>query len=76
MNKENAFQNAQKTMDFLAKEGLTLQEATEAVAMVKAIFRGLQEAAVEKQKETALADITRAGKISLTTEDKVLDIRT
>ena len=68
MNKENAFKNAQKIMDLLAKEGLTLQEANEAVVMTKVIFRGLQEAAVDKQKETALADITRAAEISLTQE--------
>lgn len=68
MNKENTFKNAKKTVDFLAKEGLTLQEANDAVVMAKAIFRGLQEAAVEKQKETALADITRAAEISLTQE--------
>ena len=35
MNKENAFKNAQKIMDLLAKEGLTLQEANEAVVMTK-----------------------------------------
>lgn len=68
MNNERAFKNAQKTIDFLAGEGLTLQEANEAVLMAKAIFRGLQEAAVEKQKKTALADITRAAEISLTQE--------
>ena len=68
MNKESAFKNAKKTMDFLSKEGLTLQEATEAVIMTKAIFQGIQEAAVEKQKGTALADITRAAEISLTQE--------
>lgn len=69
MDNKKAFQNAKKTIDFLAGEGLTLQEANEAVAMAKAIFRCLQDAAVKKQKETALADITRAAEISLTQED-------
>ncbi len=74
MSKEVAFKNAQKTIDFLAGEGLTLQEANEAVLMARAIFRGLQEAAVEKQKKTALADITRAAEISLTQEES-LDVK-
>jgi len=74
MDKENAFKNAKKTIDFLAGEGLTLQEANEAVLMAKAIFRGLQEAEVEKQKKTALADITKAAKISLTQEE-ALDVK-
>lgn len=77
MDKEKTFKNAKKAIDFLAGEGLTLQEANEAVIMAKAIFRGLQNAVVEKQKETALTDITRAAEISLTTEngDEVLDIK-
>ena len=74
MNNKRAFENAKKTIDFLAREGLTVQEANEAVLMARAIFRGLQEAAVEKQKKTALADITRAAEISLTQEDK-LDVK-
>ncbi len=75
MSKEVAFKNAQKTIDFLAGEGLTLQEANEAVLMARAIFRGLQEAAVEKQKKTALADITKAAEISLT-QGEALDVKT
>ncbi len=77
MDKEKSFKNAKKVMDFLADEGLTLQEANEAVVMAKAIFRGLQEAGVKKQEETALADIAKAAEISLTMEDrdKVLDIK-
>lgn len=74
MSKEVAFKNAQKTIDFLAGEGLTLQEANEAILMARAIFRGLQEAAVEKQKKTALADITKAAKIFLTQEE-TLDVK-
>ena len=69
MDKKQAFINAIKTMHFLAGEGLTLREANEAVIMAKAIFRGLQEAAVEKQRDTALADIARAAEISLTQEN-------
>lgn len=75
MEKEKAFINAKKVMDFLAGEGLTVQEANEAVVMAKAIFRGLQDAAIEKQKNTALADITRAAEISLTQEEGTLDIK-
>lgn len=75
MDKEKAFINAKKVMDFLAGEGLTVQEANEAVVMAKAIFRGLQDAAIEKQKNTALADITRAAEISLTQEEGTLDIK-
>jgi len=69
MERKKAFKNAKKTVDFLAGEGLTLQEATEAVVMAKAIFRCLKDAAVERQKETALADITRAAEISLSQEE-------
>mgnify|MGYP006972692175 CR=1 FL=1 len=69
MDREKAFKNAKKTVDFLAGEGLTLQEAQDAVAMTKAIFRRLQDAAVEKQKNTVLADITRTAEISLIHED-------
>lgn len=77
MDREKAFKNAKKTVDFLAGEGLTLQEAQDAVAMAKAIFRGLQEATVKKQKETALVMSARAAEISLTMEDgdKVLGIK-
>lgn len=74
MNNKRAFENAKKAIDFLAGEGLTVQEANEAVLVAKAIFRGLQEAAVEKQKKTALADITRAAEISLTQDDR-LDVK-
>ena len=31
MNKEKTFKNARKTIDFLAEEGLTFQEASETV---------------------------------------------
>lgn len=75
MNNQKAFINAKKIMGLLADEGLTFQEANEAVLMAKAIFRGLQNAAVKKQKEAALADITKAAEISLTQEDETLDIR-
>ena len=69
MNKEKAFKNAKEIVGFLADNGLTFQEANEAILMAKAIFRGLQNAAVEKQKEAALADVTRTAKISLTQGD-------
>ena len=36
--------------------------------MVRAIFQGLQNAAIKKQENTALADIARAAEISLTQE--------
>lgn len=74
MDKEKAFSNAKKTIDFLAREGLTLQEANEAVVMARAIFRGLQDAAVKKQEKTALADIARAAEISLAQEG-TLDVK-
>ena len=75
MNKEAAFQNAKKIVDSLAEEGLTIQEATDTIFMAKVILRSLQEAEVEKQKNTALADITRAAQISLTPEG-TLDAKT
>ncbi len=75
MNKEAAFQNAKKIVDSLAEEGLTFQEATDTIFMAKVILRSLQEAEVEKQKNTALADITRAAQISLTPEG-TLDAKT
>ncbi len=75
MSKKVAFKNAKKTIDFLAGEGLTFQDANDAVLTAKAIFRGLQEAALEKQKKTALADITKAAEISLTQEE-TLDVKT
>ena len=75
MNKEAAFQNAKKIVDSLAEEGLPFQEATDTIFMAKVILRSLQEAEVEKQKNTALADITRAAQISLTPEG-TLDAKT
>ena len=72
MNKEAAFQNAKKIVDSLAEEGLTFQEATDTIFMAKVILRSLQEAEVEKQKNTALADITRAAQISLTPEGTLI----
>ena len=68
MNRESAFKNAKKIVDFLAGEGLTLQEASEAVQMIRAIFQVLRNEAARKQENTALADITRAAEISLTQE--------
>ena len=68
MNKEKTFKNARKTIDFLAEEGLTFQEASETVRMVRAIFQGLVTAAYTPHDNTALADITRAAEISLTQE--------
>jgi len=68
MNKEKTFKNARKTIDFLAEEGLTFQEASEAVQMIRAIFQVLRNEAARKQEKTALADITRAAEISLTQE--------
>ena len=68
MNRESAFKNAKKIVDFLAGEGLTLQEASEAVQMIRAIFQVLRNEAARKQEKTALADIARAAEISLTQE--------
>ena len=68
MNRESAFKNAKKIVDFLAGEGLTLQEASEAVQMIRAIFQVLRNEAARQQEKTALADITRAAEISLTQE--------
>lgn len=68
MNRDTALKNAKKLVDFLAGEGLTTREATEAFTMAKVIFVKMRDAAIEKQENTALADIaeiTRAAEISL-----------
>lgn len=68
MNREKALKNAKKLVGYLAGEGLTIREATEAFTMAKAIFTKMRDVAVENQENTVLADIAdiaRAAEISL-----------